>query len=268
MDTTNNGFFASSAFKTGFLVLCVAVGLAILISVVNGKDNRGMGIDQVPHITVSGIGEVEVTPDVAVFSFDVRKEGKTQAASEEMVANILNPLLQKIKDAGVEEKDIKTIGRNTYPVYNNMIPQPCSPTYCPPSNPTIRGYETSVSIEVKVRENDENQASEIVSLVTTGGATTVNGVQFVVDDEQAVFDKAREAAIADAREKAESLADDLGVRLGRIVNFSEDGAPSYFYGRGGAMMEAANQSKDATTPDLPVGQNKFESRVTVWYEIR
>ncbi|HRH26262.1 MAG TPA: SIMPL domain-containing protein [Candidatus Paceibacterota bacterium] len=268
MDTTNNNsFFASGAFKTGFLALCIAVGLAILISAVRGDDSRGMGIDQVPHITVSGFGEIEAVPDVAVFTFDIRKEAKVQADSQKMVTDVLNPLIQKIKDAGIEEKDIKTLGYNTYPVYDQQVYRACTSAYCPPSNPVIRGYETSVTVEVKVRENDNTKAGEIVSLVTTGGATTVGGIQFTIDDEQAVLDQAREAAIADAREKAEALADDLGVRLGRIVNFTEDSSPSYFYGRGGAMMDVANQTKEAT-PELPQGQNKFESRVTVWYEIR
>ena len=102
---TNNSFFNSKAFRVGFVVLCVAIGLAILTSVVGGK-HRGVGmggIEQTPHISVSGVGEIEIKPDLASFTFDIRKEakGKKDFATSDKIRNQLARLGISVKD----EKD-------------------------------------------------------------------------------------------------------------------------------------------------------------------
>jgi len=71
------------------------------------------------------------------------------------------------------------------------------------------------------------------------------------------------------REKAEELANQLGVSLVRVIGFSENGGGypvPYAYGRGGDMM-VAMESK-AVAPEIPAGENKIISNVSVTYEIR
>ena len=95
----------------------------------------------------------------------------------------------------------------------------------------------------------------------------INGPAFGLDDATAGYDAAREDAIAKARAQAKLLAKQLGVRLGKIVNFSESSGgyayPMYALGMGGAM-----DSKSAPTPELPVGENTYSASVSVTYEIR
>src|SRR3989338_4179504 len=82
-------------------------------------------------------------------------------------------------------------------------------------------------------------------------------------------ESARHQAIEQAREKAEELANQLGVSLVRVIGFSENGGGypvPYAYGRGGHMM-VAMESK-AVAPEIPVGENKIISNVSVTYEIR
>ncbi len=101
------------------------------------------------------------------------------------------------------------------------------------------------------------------------GASQVSGLSFTIDDENELQAKARQEAIDDARGKAEELADQLGVSLVRVVGFSESsgGYPPipYAFGRGGDM--AVMESK-AVVPDIPTGENKIISNVSVTYEIR
>jgi uncharacterized protein YggE len=96
----------------------------------------------------------------------------------------------------------------------------------------------------------------------------VSGLTFTIDDEDKLNADARDKAIADAREKAEVLADQLGVSLVRIVGFSEnDGGYTPMY----MKREVALMSADAAggaAPELPMGENKIISRVSVTYEIR
>jgi len=72
-------------------------------------------------------------------------------------------------------------------------------------------------------------------------------------------------AIEAAKAKAEQLAKDLGIRLVRIVNFSEGG--NYpIYGR--AEFKALSADDAIPLPEIPVGENKIVSNVTITYEVR
>lgn len=268
MENNNNNFIQSTAFKIGFLALCLAVALYVLMSLFGGQSvagRNGGGMDQVPHVVVTGEGKAEVIPTVSVFTYDVRKEAKTAVESQNLVNTILNSLTDKLKEAGIAEKDIKTMGYNTYPVYGEQTRGICTPTFCPPTTSVIRGFETSVSVEVKVR--DAQKVGDIIALVTANGATSVGGVSFTVEDEEAVKAEARRKAIAQAKEKAAVLANDLDVRIVRIINFSEENMNYGFRSSlGGKYMDAA--APQASVAELPVGQNEFTSQVTIWYEIR
>ena len=77
----------------------------------------------------------------------------------------------------------------------------------------------------------------------------------------------RADAITKAKAQAKQLAKDLGVSLGKIVNFSESSGnypvPMYAYGMGGAA-----DSTKAVSPNLPTGENTYNASVSVTYEIR
>ena len=96
----------------------------------------------------------------------------------------------------------------------------------------------------------------------------MSGLTFTIDEEEKVIAEAREKAIEDARGKAEELSKQLGVKMVRVVNFSESGnypVPIYGYGRGGAVEV---QDAKSTPPAIPTGENQIVSNVSVTYEIR
>ena len=99
------------------------------------------------------------------------------------------------------------------------------------------------------------------------GVSNLSGPNFTIDDEDGLKAQARKKAIDDAREKAEALAEDLGVRLGRIASFSEGGgygAPMYY---GKDMMAEQSAAGNAVRAELPKGENTISSDVTITYEI-
>jgi uncharacterized protein YggE len=65
------------------------------------------------------------------------------------------------------------------------------------------------------------------------------------------------------------LAKQLGVSLVKIVSFSEDNGAYYprAYGMGGVAAEMMNV-KTASAPEIPVGEQKVTSSVTITYEIK
>jgi uncharacterized protein len=197
----------------------------------------------------------------------VTEEGKTVKEAQDKATTKTNAILDAVKGMDVKDKDIKTIGYNSYPKYeysNNI----CTNGYCPPSKQVLTGYEVSQSIEVKVRKTDT--AGDILTKVGGLGAENISSLNFVTDDLEAVKAQARDKAVADAKAKAKVLAKSLGVSLDKIVSFSEDGVsqPPIMYSMGSGLMKAEAVDMARPVPELPTGENKIVSNVTITYEIR
>lgn len=217
----------------------------------------GTGTQASNTIYVTGEGEVFAVPDVAGIQFSVRYEGKTVADAQKVVSEKIDAALKFLKQQGVDEKDIKTISFNAYPQYQ----------YGPKTGVrTLTGYEVFQSVNVKVRDTDK--AGGILDGLAKAGITDLAGPDFAIDDDTKLQEEARKIAIADARAKAEVLARDLGVELVRVVSFTEAQGGYGYYGKN--ELQAANGmgSADAVVPQLPAGENRIVSNVTVTYEIR
>jgi hypothetical protein len=225
----------------------------------------GSGVSATNTIQVTGEGEVFAVPDIATFTFSVIEENKVATEAQDAAATKMNQAITFLKGEGVDEKDIKTIGYNLYPQYKYETTV-CSSSYCPPSGEReLTGYEVRQTLSVKVR--DTQRAGELLSGVGTYSAE-VSGISFTIDDETALLAEARVQAIGDAQEKAEQLAEDLGVKLVRIVGFNESGASPYFAKYEMALDSAAAGRGGAVAPELPLGENQINSTVTIIYEIR
>ena len=229
-----------------------------------------MGSAEVNTITLSGHGEVKAVPDVATVYFTVESSKATQAESSTEVNNKIAKILEFLKTSGVEEKDIKTEGYTSYPKYSyTQIKCPMgSPEFgtydCVDRNQVITGYTVSQSITVKVRKVDD--ASKIIDGINKIGVNNMSGPNFTIDNEDNLKREARKKAIDEAKEKAQVLAKDLGVRLGRVTSFSESGNyPIPIYARAELMAADVGAPKAA---ELPKGENTITSDVTITYEIR
>ena len=219
-------------------------------------------------ISVNGKGEVVARPDIATFSFSVIAEADDAGSAQEKSATSVNSIIDYLKKQGIEDKDIKTLYYNLNPRYEYLESICNINGYCPPGERVLKGYEVNQTIEVKVRTVDN--AGSLISGVGTLGATNVSSLQFTIDDEEVLIAQAREKAIKDAREQAEKLASDLGVHIVRIVGFGDSSG-----GRGGAYPMytqaesfGASDTKAATPPAVPSGENTFTSNVNITYEIR
>lgn len=215
-------------------------------------------------ISVVGDGEVTAVADIASFSFGVTAEGEDAVTAQSASAEKMNAILDYLKGAGIEEKDIKTEYYNQNPQYEYPQQICAAGMYCPPGERTLTGYEVTQSVSVKVRETDT--AGDLIAGVTERGATNVSGVNFTIDDENVLMAEARAAAVADAKEKAEALADSLGVDIVRMTGFWEN-QPYYDYGYGmGGDMKAMSES--SVSPNLPSGENTITSQVNISYEVK
>ncbi len=224
----------------------------------------GQDINQVSTIDVTGTGTAFAIPDVASESFTVQQKSATVHDAQTTVASKVNGAVAYLKTSGIAEKDIQTSNYSAYPEYT--YPTPCVDKGCSSVNTTPRlvGYTVTETITVKIR--DTSKVGTVVDGLGALGVTGLSGPDFTVDNPDTVNAQARQKAIADAKEKAEVLARDLGVSLVRIVRFSENQGGGY-----PMMAFDAKSSMGVGSPEqapvVPAGQNKYVSNVTVTYEI-
>jgi uncharacterized protein len=261
------------------------------------KQSKGVYTGET-SISIRGEGEVFAKPDIGSFSFSVMAEGKDATEAQTKSAESINAIVAFLKEAGVEEKDIKTENYYLNPKYryttcvngveaaasaessvvkgsaasgsfmpDTAVSYEYGRTYCPPlANPVIDGYEISQTVLVKVR--DLTKSGDLITGVGSKGATNMSNLQFTIDDESALKAEARALAIADAKTQAEKLAKDLGVEIVRMTGFYEESDGGYpmpmYEGMGGDRAMSAK----AVAPDVPIGENTIKSVVSISYEIK
>jgi uncharacterized protein YggE len=212
-------------------------------------------------ISVSGEGEVFAIPDIGQFSFAVNATGTDASSAQSVAAERMKNITAYLAEAGVAERDIRTESYNLFPRYRHE-PRPCPPGwYCPPVEPITDGFEVKQTVSVKVRALDK--AGELIAGVGARGATNLSGLSFTIDDRNVYQAEARALAIAEAKSKAEDLAEKLGVRLKRMVSYYEDDGAHPIL-----PMERAFAVREDAAPPLPPGEEAVKSRVTITYEVR
>lgn len=256
------GGFDYSKFKglAGLLVGALSLFLVTkIVTEVAGWPSVGKDVPPQATITVSGKGEIVRVPDIATFSFSVTEESLDVAVAQDSAAKTSNAILAFLEKSGVNKKDIQTSGYNIYPRYEY------SGKYGYGGKQTLAAYVVSQSFSVKVRKISD--AGKIIGGIGEYGATNLSGLTFSVDREDDVAKEARAKAIAEARQNAEVLARELGVTLVRIIGYSEGGyggGPIYYEK---AMLSGTSRVADVA-PEIPAGETKITSNVSVTYEVR
>lgn len=164
--------------------------------------------DQFRTITVNGRGKVQYQPNLATINVGVQID---KLAKPEEALNQLNSKIAKIKEAvkklGIEDANIdtKNYSLSTQYDYKDSIQ-------------VAAGYNANQQLSIKVKDLEKNKEliNKIVAEAGKAGANQINGVVFSSEDLENYKQEARLKAIADAKAKAQSLADVAGVSLGDI----------------------------------------------------
>jgi len=167
-------------------------------------------------IAVTGTGEIDVIPDIAVFYVSAEAESKNVTEATKQVSVASQQIIALLSSKGITGPDIVTSSVNISPRYDWSR-----------DVQVVIGYVASVSMQVTVREISE--VGQILDSVIKVGGNTIrlNGLRFDIEDRSKYISLARELAAKDARDRAEQLAVLHGVKLGQPIRISEFDTPSY-----------------------------------------
>ena len=203
-------------------------------------------------ITITGTGEVRAVPDQAQLSAGVVSQAKTAAAALAENSRKMTAVFAAIKKMGVPDKSIQTSDFSVSPQY---------PPYNSQQERRITGYQ--VSNTVTVRLDDMKKLGPALDALVSAGANQINSVSFSIADPGPLLTKAREEAVKDATEEAQTYARAAGVHLGPIQAIGEAGAAPP---RPMMMVKTMRASAEATP--VAAGEQTVSAAITISWQIR
>jgi uncharacterized protein len=207
-----------------------------------------------PHtITVTGQGEVKAVPDEAVLTAGVETEAAT--AGDALAANrkAMNEVFAELKREGISDHAIRTSAFNIFPQY--------APVKDDSTPPHIVDYRVSNNISITV--DDLGKLGPAIDALVASGANSMAGISFTIRDPKPLLRQARDAAVKDAMDRAQTYAKAAAVSLGRVIEIDEGGVqearPLY---RQMAIVGGAAPTS------IAAGEQTVSAQVTVTFEIK
>ena len=239
-----------------------ALAGALLLSLLIGRSATAQDALKnlsVPHLTVTGQGEVKVKPDKMDVTIGVVTEDKSSQAAARGNAVAAQRVQTAVKKAGIADKDVQTINYSVTPVYSDSIP---TPPGVKPQSPHITGYRVYNQVRVIVR--DLAKISDVLDGATAAGSNTIEGIALGLEDQKAAEGEALEKAVLDARRKADHLTKAAGTSILNILELSDNTG----YARPLRLMTLARRidAGGDATPIAP-GELTITANVTVVYGI-
>ena len=228
-----------------------AVAAAVVLTIIPAQAQQPQSPAEA-RVVVIGEGSASVPPDYATIRSGVTTRAKTAKEAADSNAKLMAAVTAALLEAGIAQKDIKTTRFSIQPVY--VAPEPRT-------EPKLTGYSVSNQVNVTIRELPK--IGDILDRLVTAGATDVGNIAFSLSDSAAVLDRAREAAVADARRKAELYARAFGLTLGRVAWITEDAGYAPPVPMGALHAPAAR----AEATPISSGEDTFHARITVGFDI-
>lgn len=241
------------------LIAASLLGLWLFLSPIVSAQTPEPGVDEITRtISVSGTGVIKLDPDTASVSLGVVSTNESLETAQQEVAEALTAVSESLADAGIAAEDITTNSYSVYPVAE----------YDRDGNYVgVERYEVSSGLTVVVR--DIESVGTVLDGAVEAGANNVWGISFYVDDPSSAATQARQAAVEDARKKADELATAGGMVVVNVISITETYAPEATARQFDMPASADMSMENAGSASIPVspGQSEIRVEVSIVFEI-
>lgn len=207
-------------------------------------------------INVTGEAKASATPDVAMLSFSVRAQAKEAGTAFTQSSTSMNAVIAALDEMEIEARDRQTGQLRLNPIYardRNSVT----------NRSEVIAYEAVNTLTVRLR--DIEKAGAVIDKAVGAGANGLDSFRFSVSETDELMAEARIAAVEDAREKAEAMAEAAGARLGDVLSISagNSGSP-----RPVMMRAMAMEDSMSAAPSLQAGEQDFRVTVNATFELQ
>ena len=201
------------------------------------------------YVSVNGEGTVTVVPDVVTINLGVSTEAKDAQTAKSENDKAIDAVIKYTKKMGIPENNVKT----QYVSLNKRTKYEEKEDY----------YFAQQTMTIKLEKLDMYE--ELMQGLVSQGANTINGVDFSSSNIKEYENKARAAAVNNAKDKAQQYAQVLGQSIGKAVAITENGV-SNFVPLQRAMMKTS--SADASAETLSPGEMEITQEVSISFELK
>jgi uncharacterized protein YggE len=205
-------------------------------------------IEPIPQISVSGRGEVKVSPDRATIQVSVQTRAITAAAAAAENANKQQSVITALRALGLGNDQLSTINYNVYPEQR----------YDQGKEPVIVGYNVTNTILVDVRKL--SQVGPVIDAALAHGANMITSLQFYASNTETARRSAIAIAIEKARADAEAAARAARGSLGTLLGID---IGSYSPPPPRPMMMMSKQAGGVAQADTPISPGEETLSVEV-----
>ena len=249
------GMLLTACGKTAVQVAEAALPPGASIALEAAGITGGEGEEKL-KITVCADHGVTVVPDTAQINFGVMTSARTAKEAQEKNTEDVNNVIAKLKELGVDEKNIRTTGYDMYPRYDNY-------------GQNITGYNMHTNLSVSDQSIDD--AGRIITECVEAGINSMNGIVYTYSGYNEAYAEALGNATKAAEIKAQAIADAAGKTLGGILGveegYQDTGLRRSYQNVSPAAMAAKEEAMDSVALIMP-GEVDVRAQVTVTYEMK
>jgi uncharacterized protein YggE len=200
-------------------------------------------------ISLTGSGSASAQANQATVNLGVQTNSLEANDAIRENADLMSAVIEAIKTAGVIEEDITTTSYSVYPEYDWTD-----------EGRVFKGYKVTNLVQVTVKNLDI--VGEVIDEAADAGANQINGISFGLSDSkrEELKTNAYVAALTDAQDKAQVIADTLGLTITGVQSVTEYSySPARTYG----FYEEAVAFEDTASSRAPTPIVSGELSVTV-----
>lgn len=210
-------------------------------------------------IWVTGQGKVTGVPDVAVVVLGIEAQSITVTEAQAKSRTAMDAVVKVLKASGVKDSDIQTQRFSITPVIQWLDKE---------NRQQVIGYIVTNMVTAKVRQIDSTGQIIDAAAAAGGDLIRINSISFTIDDSSTLLAQAQELALKDAKAKAKSIADTMGIRLGTLTYAQvSNTTPSYpipMY----ASKEMASGVSSVPDTSISAGEITINALVTAAWAIQ
>jgi uncharacterized protein YggE len=209
-----------------------------------------------PTISVMGTGEAELKPDFARIHVTVATQADTVAQASAANNTATERVLARIQGLGIKREDIRTANFQVFQ----------TPQQIGPDGKEIKTPKFSAHHQLRITTRDLDGVGRLAGEILASGDMTFQSVSFGLDRQEEGGDRAREAAVRDARRQAEIYAAAAGVSLGRLLEI-RDGSAQPFEPQPDMRMSMAMAKGAESVPIVPPATIRYTANVQLVWEM-
>ena len=170
-------------------------------------------------VWVNGQAKIMTTPDIVEMSLGIESINKIVSESVKTVSIDHEKLISILLKKGIEKNEIKTTRYTINPQYKYTK-----------DGSELTGYKVSHYLSFTYRDID--RIGELIDTISYGPESIgnnlrINSINFSIEDPIVFESKLRENAIADAKRKANELANFANITLGSPIYISENSSTNF-----------------------------------------